>query len=326
LSSYFDFKEAPDADCTYYFDLAQTVAPMDVHDKLQITSTMRFFGAVRALPKLEEIIKESERIQPEQEQRMDNEFTPQGKLTVLRHLQVYWSKDHPHRRQERRGIHTSIEVIHGFKIISKLVVNAELDQMTDLSEEEAQLLKEQSKLNLTDADDNVDYVTETWNVLDISVGGIGGRLPAAASDWVKIGVLCGLKATNSDLWWVGVGKRLEIDAEDKIRVGIQMLAKKPLSVWLRSLGKGVELVSNWESSSGSFKYTYLAAVLVPDAQNSYKQATLLMEPGGYQAEGIYEVMMGEKNNNIKLTSLLTEGADYEHIKFQWMNSANAAGA
>lgn len=320
LSSYFDFKEIADADCTYCLDLAQPTAPIDVSDKLPLTPTLRFFGAVRAVPKLVEMITASERSQSEPEQRLDSQFTPKGKLTVLKHLQVYWSKDHPHRRQERRGIATSIEVIHGFKLISKLVTSAKLDEMAGLAEDEAQMLKNQSKINLTDAEEDVDYVTETWDVLDISVGGIGSRIPKTAGDWVKIGALCGLKATNSELWWVGVIKRLETDAEEKIRVGIQMLTKKPLSVWLRSLGKGKDLVSNWESSSGSFKYTYLAAILIPDMQDSYKQATMLMESGGYMAEGMYEVMMGEKNNNIKLTELLTEGADYEHIKFQWANA------
>ena len=321
LSSYFDFKEMPDADCAYCLDLSKPEAPMEVDDKLQTTPTMRFFGAIRAIPKLEEIINESERGQAEQEQRLDKEFTPQGKLTVLKHLQVYWGKDHPHRRQERRGISTSIEVIHGFKLISKQVTNAELDQMANLSEEEVQRLKSQSKINLTDIEEDIDYVTEIWDVLNVSVGGIGSRIPKAAGDWVKVGALCGLKASNTGLWWVGMIRRLQTDSHDKVHVGIEILAKKPLSVWLRSLGKGAELASNWESSSGSFKYTYLPAILVPDAQNSYAAATLLMESGGYRADHIYEVMMGEKNNNIKLVALLAEGENYERISFQWINSA-----
>ena len=139
----------------------------------------------RAIPKLEEIILESERSQTEAEQRLDNDFTPQGKLTVLKHLQVYWSKDHPHRRQERRGISTTIELIHGFKLISKVVTNAALDQMADLSAEEVEMLKQESKLNLTDAQEDVEYITETWDVLDLSIGGIGARIPKAPADWVK---------------------------------------------------------------------------------------------------------------------------------------------
>ena len=189
LSSYFDFKEAADPDCIYFLDLAKSAAPQEVNDKLQITPTMRFFGAARAVPKLEEIINESEREQNDEDQRLDKDFTPHGKLTVLKHLQIYWGKDHPHRRQERRGIHTSIEVIHGFQIIGKLVTRAELDQIGSLTEEEMAMLKEQSKINLTEVEDGINYVTETWEVLDVSLGGIGGRIPKTAGDWVKIGAL-----------------------------------------------------------------------------------------------------------------------------------------
>ena len=114
-------------------------------------------------------------------------------------------------------------------------------------------------------------------------------------------------------------RRLKTDEQGKIQVGIEIIAKKPLSVWLRSLGRGADFASNWESSSGSFKYDYLSVILVPDAQNSYVAATMLMESGGYLAGHIYEVMMGEKNNNIKLNSLLTEGEDYEQISFEWLN-------
>ena len=64
------------------------------------------------------------------------------------------------------------------------------------------------------------------------------------------------------------------------------------TVWLRALGKGTEKVSNWETSSGSFVYDYLPAILLPDANKSYANATRLMEPGSYGLGNIHEMMMG----------------------------------
>jgi len=43
-----------------------------------------------------------------------------------------------------------------------------------------------------------------------------------------------------------------------------------------------------------------------------------MEPGGYVPDTIYEVMLGEKSGNIKLSGLLAEGEDYEQVSFQWL--------
>ena len=316
MVSIFDFKEMPDLDCPYFLDLSKPCAPSHVDENLQATTAMRFFGAVRAVPKMEEITHQNERGVIEDERRFGNEFTPDGKLTVLKHLQRYWGKEHPHRHQERKGISTAIEVVHGFRVISQLVTRIELDRTVNLSEEDASMLKERSKIDLIN--ETIDYTQEIWNVTDVSVGGIGGALPRVAGAWAKVGALCGLKAKNSSLWWVGMIRRIHTDHQNKVHVGIEILAKKPLSVWLRSLGKGSERVSNWETSSGSFAYDYQPVILLPDAHNSYMNATMLMESKGYVEGCIYEAMMGEKSRNIELTGLLTEGDDYEQVSFRWL--------
>lgn len=94
------------------------------------------------------------------------------------------------------------------------------------------------------------------------------------------------------LWWIGLIRRLHTDAQGTVHVGIEILAKKPLSVWLRTLGKESEKVSNWETSSGSFDYDYLPVILLPDANNSYANATMLIESGVFVQDTIYEMMMG----------------------------------
>ena len=50
---------------------------------------------------------------------------------------------------------------------------------------------------------------------------------------------------------------------------------------------------------------------------------MLMESGSYVPGNIYEMMMGEKSRDIKLTDLLAEGEDYEQVRFQWLNPAHA---
>jgi hypothetical protein len=159
-------------------------------------------------------------------------------------------------------------------------------------------------------------------VLDLSLNGIGGMIPRTGGTWVKIGDLCGIKAQNAPAWWVGAIRRLHADPQGILHVGIEILAKKPLSVWLRVLGKGAERVSNWETSSGSFQYDYQPAILLPDMHNLYVNATVLLETGSYAPDNIYEVMLGEKSSEIKLIRLLAEGEDYELAAFQWLSAAH----
>lgn len=319
LVNFFDFKVAPDPDCAYFIDLSKPGAPMRVDDRVQASQTMRFFGAVRALPALEKIIDQNERSLIGQEQRFGNEFTPEGKLTVLKHLRMYWAKEPPHRHQERRDISVTIEVVHSFRTISKLVTKMDLGNAVNHSEKDAAASNQKSSIKLA-ADDDAEYATEVWTILDVSTGGIGGVLPKNAGAWVKIGDLCGIKATNNPLWWIGLIRRIKTDHKGMVHVGIEFLAKKPLSVWLRTLGKGAEKVSNWESSSGSFEYDYLPAILLPDTINSYANATMLMESGKYVSDSIYQVMMGEKSRDIKLTGLLEEGEDFEQVSFEWLDN------
>ena len=321
MVGFFDFKNVPDPDCGYCFDLAKPDAPSRADANNRVTPGMRFFGAIRAVPKVADIISHHEHGLIQKEQRFGSEFTPAGKLTVLKHLQSHWGKKQPHRHRERRDINTTIDVVHGFRTISKVVTRMDIDNALNISEKDAAALKQRSDINLAALNEESDYSTENWAVTDVSIDGIGAIVPGNGGAWVKIGDLCGLKPANSSVWWIGMIRRLHTDSKGAVHAGIEMLAKKPLSVWLRTLGKGADKVSNWETSSSSFEYDYLPAILLPDTSNSFVNATMLMESGSYVPETIYEVMLGEKSRNIRLADLLFEGEDYEQVKFQWLKAA-----
>lgn len=317
LASFFDIAAEPGAGLPWRFDLDAPVPPQHAAGGPPPVPGTRWFGAVRARPAVEKIIDQNESDPVWQERRFGSEFTPGGKLTVLKHLRTYWSQEPPHRHQERRGISAVLEVTHGFRVVSQLVTRIDLDTRTSLDDDEEAAARERAKIRLAGAGE-VEYTTETWTVSDASADGIGATLGKSAGNWVKIGDLCGLKPQNGQLWWVAAIRRLHTDDKGQVRVGLDVLAKKPLSVWLRALGKGAEKASNWETSSGSFEYDYYPVILLPDAQNSYRHATMLMESGRYANGNIYQVMMGEKSRDIKLTSLIAEGEDYEQVGFEWL--------
>ncbi|MBI5889755.1 MAG: hypothetical protein HZB47_03640 [Nitrosomonadales bacterium] len=305
LCSFFDLKPAADADCPYRFDLSAGVAPHGMDGAG--TPDTRYFGAVRAVPAVEKIEKQNEDDPVWQERRFGSEFTPSGKLTVLKHLMAWWAPHPPLRHQDHRGIDTKIDVIHGFKLISQMATRIELATADETAR----------GIGLA-AEEEIDYSAEIWTVTDIGVDEIGVRLAKSEGAWVKVGDLCGIKTRNNPLWWVGAIRRIHTDAEDGVHLVIAIIAKKPLSIWLRALGKGAEKASNWETSSGSFQYTYVPVILLPDAHNSYLDATLLMESGAFVPGNEYQALMGEKSREIKLVRLLDEGEDYEHVGLEWV--------
>lgn len=316
VAGLFDIKQAPDPGCPYYFDLSSPGAPEEADDKLQVTASTRFFGAVNALPQVAEIIRQYEQAVIDHGRGLRDESTPNGKLTVLKHLQIYWGTKKRLRQQERQKVSATVEVAHGFETISRLVKCVELSKITSLSEEDAAMLKKKAEMALIK--EGVYYTPETWPILNMSNNGVGGLIPKTAGEWIKIGRLCGVKTNADPMWGVGMLRRIKIESGGEVRMGIRVFAQRPLSVWLRSLGKGADNTSNWESSSGSFVYTYLPVILLPDAQGLFVHATMLMESGSYAADSIYEMMMGERSANIRLTGLLEEGEDYEQVSFEWL--------
>jgi hypothetical protein len=151
-------------------------------------------------------------------------------------------------------------------------------------------------------------------VFDVSENGVGGIIPKAAGAWVKIGDLCAVRLEGSQLWWVGMVRRLKTSQDGDTQVGIEILSKKPLAVWLRipnhNVGKGFE----WEAGIETTMRKSKPAILLPDSNNSYANATMLIESGSYAANEEYELKMG-KISSVKLNSLLEEGEDYERVSF-----------
>jgi hypothetical protein len=317
LVSFFDLTLAPDVTSEYCIDLAEPGPPVPVDDKTVPTPTKRFFTPLRALPHISDIIHQHERGTLEEERRFGSEFTPQGKLTVLKHLLVYWNKYHPRRAAARMGISANLQVAHGFRTIIGLVPRVDLDQSSGLSKEEAAALASRKGLSVV-KEEGPAVKAETWTIVDASTGGVGGLIPRPAGAWVKVGCLLGLKVTNAQTWWVGVIRRLHSDPQNIMRAGIEILGKRSLAVWARVLGKGAERISDWQTSSGSFKFDYYPAILLPDAQNSYLHATMLLESGTYSEGKILELMLGDKSRNVELTTLEAEGEDYELVKFNWL--------
>jgi len=320
LANSFELKKVAEAACPYQFDLSAYTPPHKTDSNLAASLNTRFFGAVRALPALKEIIEKIESGTELQERHFGNEFTSAGELIVLKHLMNYWGSVLPYRLLERRGISASIEVAHGFRVISRVVTELNAGNIADQG---FSALTKGQKIDLAD-DTDIDFTTEEWNVSDMSMGGIGATLTGRLGNWAKIGSLCALKPHSGQQWWIGMIRRLRTCNDKKINVGIQLLSKYPASVELLILGKGAEDQFNWETDSGLFAIEYLPVILLPDASKSYINATMLMEAGHFVLGGVFQIVVEEQSRHIKITKLLAKSEDYEHVEFEWMKEESNA--
>ena len=90
---------------------------------------------------------------------------------VLKHLIAYWSDDAPERSAQRRQTATRMTVLHGMVEILGTLDPANSDEL-DFSDPAA-----------------AEHSAESWIVENVSDGGYGAIIPAAKSDWVRVGAL-----------------------------------------------------------------------------------------------------------------------------------------
>lgn len=311
-----EWSRVPQAECNFVVNLAGGGPPMHTPDKDTAGANKRFFGSGQALVKLGELRALSEKNMLSDELRFGKEFTPAQVITVIKHLQIYLSVAPPHRRYARTTASVEVSVVHGLKPICQRVTKIELGSGTALGENLDLKAKTASTVNLVA--EEIESTPELWAQKDQSEWGLGVDIPPDLGKWAEPGRLCGIQLRGAKDWWVGIIRRL--DADGGLHCGIRIFSKRPVSVWLRVLGAGGHQADNWASSTGSFAYDYMRAIMLPDALKSHDHPVMILENKSYVPGQLCEVMMGEHSRQIKLVEFLEEGEDYVRAAFEWQQT------
>ena len=308
-----EWSRVPRAECNFVFNLGTGGPPMHTPDKDTPGANKRFIGSGQALVKLGEIRALSEKNMLSDELRFGREFTPAQIITVIKHLQIYLSMAPPHRHYARNKASVEVSVVHGLKPICQRVTKIELGSGTSLGEDLNLKAKTASTVNLVA--EEIESTPELWAQKDQSEWGLGVDIPPGLGKWAEPGRLCGIQLRGAKDWWVGIIRRL--DADGGLHCGIRIFSKRPVSVWLRVLGASGHQADNWASSTGSFSYDYMRAIMLPDALKSHDHPVMILENKSYVPGQMCEVMMGEHSRQIKLVEFLEEGEDYVRAAFEW---------
>lgn len=308
----------PGEGCNLCFDFAHPGRPFHPEPGTPVGSGARFFGPGIVETAIREIIERHTAHPEEPEKRFGDDYAIEEKLLVLKHLLRYWGKTPPRRRTMRVKLDAPVRVAHGFTSASQLVPRIEFSGMAEVTENLRMKMKQDTGLAL-EAAGGTTPVTE-WTERDAATWGIGVDVPWQDESWARIGALCALQPAGLKGWWLGVIRRLHRDAKNRLHAGVEILAKKPLSVYFRGLGEGAQRADNWASSSGSFQFTYLNALLLGESATPARQEALL--PHGVFTPGLlYEAMIGEKTPHVRLEELLERGADCDRVRVSWLKAA-----
>ncbi len=185
----------------FWVDAASPLPPTRLAKRPELTPTLRFFSAGKALKAIAELRQRIEAAgEVPAEVGIGRHCSAASVLSVLDHLALCLGTMPPARSATRHQVNSRLVVINGL---------AEL------------------KLRLAGNGEFQDATSEQWIAENVSRDGLGAKRPFAGRDWIRIGALVGIQPEGGDNWLVGVIRRFTRESESLSFVGIETVGKAP---------------------------------------------------------------------------------------------------
>lgn len=254
-------------------------------------------------------------------------------IDLLKHLDVFWSmsmRNCQFQRTERKQVSKAASVIHGLSSICDHV-KADNDRF---GREKGGV--EESKVDFDEIMDMrlYGFVSDrtknrqafnpytvqpkqhdwqTWAIDNESASGLGAVLTYSTNEWVRPGVLVGMRVTDKDNWQVGVLRRLNRMNEDEVYAGVQILTAMPVTVSLHS--DELDRIENITVSEIGFTGgidlpNVRTAIYLPHQVDGNNINTLIMRAADYGHDRIYKVQARDKVFSVSLGGVLEKGIDW----------------
>lgn len=196
-------------------------------------------------------------------------------IRVLRHLRTHWAKELPPRAAVRQRSGERLYGAWGFQPVLARVA--------------PQAGHQAPATPLPSGD--------VWIAGDVSAGGCGVIVPQGKGDQLRVGMLVAMRTRAQSSWHIGIIRHVSEMSYRQHQLGIQLLSKAPLPVFLRSTaGTGVDqdrecgiLLSEHPSSTGHwFILTRRGRFSGRDAVRATvggEESSLTLGPGGVMESG-----------------------------------------
>ncbi len=322
LAPGFALEATAEQGCPFCFDLAHPGRPWRRTADTNESPTLRYFGAGRSGEEMQETIDRHVANPKEAEKRFGDDFSVHEKLVVLKRLLRDWTEGHTKAQGPRVKIDANVKIAHGFPAASELVTRVELSAMAEMNEDMRMRVKQRTGIALQAHE--ITARVDEWRERDASAWSIGADVPRQHEVWARIGVLCAIVAPGMKSWWLGVVRRMQRDEQDRVHAEIEIVSKKPLSVYFKGIGEGAEKAENWQTSSGSFEFTFVNALILNESAVSSTAHEIVLKRETFNPGVIYEVMMGDPPPYVRLEELLERGEDYDRVRVTWLKGAPAS--
>ncbi|HTE13803.1 MAG TPA: hypothetical protein VK642_01880, partial [Burkholderiales bacterium] len=214
LTPKYRFDARPWDGCDYCFGLDASRPPLRCGAGAPVSAATRYFdggGAWQAVQALSAESSGARNVPP----GLDWGPAADGPAVAraLKHIGLNWAKEMPARSSTRRRTALRLLVMHGFQSVQGAIepgMSEGLDFSNTLSH-------------------------DSWIAEDVSPGGYGVVVPAGKGEWLRVGVLVALRTETESSWDIGIIRRVKSDELRQHRVGIQLISKSAVPVYLRKM-------------------------------------------------------------------------------------------
>jgi hypothetical protein len=283
FSKFFKLGSAPFPGSLYVFDPARDKPPGRLFGNPPAGTDLTFFGPGEAPPKLQEVIGIVEQTGGlPSTVNLGALYPTDTILSVLRHLAVYWSDKPPARASERRATSARITIVPGYFAL-----------LDELERDETDALN----FSVSSA--------ESWVVENVSDNGYGALVPAAATDWLRVGEMIGVQVEGTAQWGIGIVRRVSRDDQRQHHVGIEIISR---SVTMVRISQG-EAAREGEN-----------AVLLAGAPDGNGEIGMVMRAGRYDPNANIEITGRTKSYTFLPSRMMDAGDDFDWAMFTIANA------
>lgn len=268
----------------YVFDLSAAHRPGRLSRISGLPASTLFFGPGEAGRQIAELIAFLTR-----HNAVPADFTLGGEHSLerlgetLRHLERYWSRDLPERRQRRRRHVESVSVVHEYE---EVVANA------------GGLFLESPFVSNE----------EIWTIEDESQSGFGAFVKEPLGQWIRVGQLVGVRRDEGVTWAVGVVRRVSADREGNHRVGVEVISEGGAAVSVLPADAAERDDNTPEDGE--------ICVLLSTAGTQSGEVTLLLRPGLRRPGQALEMRAYDRAYLLTPLGLTEKGGDFELARFR----------
>jgi hypothetical protein len=265
----------PAEDTLFVLDLSQSTPPARYNGDTAAHPNLRFVGLGGAQEQIEGLIAKLEQGTIPADLDLGGRYDAESVLEMARRLSASLLAAPPARRNVRRSISVNLAVLKGMSEVMAVAGGAAAEPGPGKS----------------------------WVAEDISATGFRCNLDFAQGAGIMVGSLVGFRPENVQHWGIGVVRRLRRGEQNKLDVGVEILANRMTGVALREEG-------------GAQGAAEMLGIWLGAADPAAPESRVLVKPGAVAEGRLLRMRAGSKSYMLMPQGVAERGDEFDLMRFQ----------